>query len=281
MPLHPAHRKLTVLLDTFSQEHLEDYATFAFVHPYVVPSSVFLRSGFPGVLPQHILTRVPPPAPPQRPDGGSANATPDVGKQSGDASGVNTPDDKRIDTLRGHKTFSSLDMRNLKWMWTGLTFGKAASTKPSAPPTPSPSVYQDDATKQLSPQPPQEPLPDNNLLQPTSGQGEVDVDRESLQEAISSDNGFVSATQPSTPNPDPAALPIESGAPGGSGSTSLSVAEGATLIAGEPSGPRYSVPELVVPSEPPLEFLSTTVHLAKLDVPTETRRHKVWHATVS
>lgn len=274
MPLHPAHRKLTSVLDTFSQEHLAGYATFVLVHPDVVPSSAFLRSGFPGALPQYILTRVPPPAPPPLPDGGSASTTPDGEKQSRDVSGMNTPDDKRMDTVRGHKTFSSLDMRNLKWMWTGLTFGKGASAKPPPLPTPSPGASQDDAAKQLSPQ---DPLPDHNLLQPTAGQSEVDVDRESLQEAISSENGFVSATQPSTPNPDSAALPIESSASNELGST---ITEETTPTTGETSKPRTPTPEPVVPSEPPLEFLSTTVHLAKLDVPLETRRHRIWHATV-
>ncbi len=203
--------------------------------------------------------------------------------------------------------FSNMDMRNLKWMWTGLTFGKGLSTKSTAPPTPSIST----ALKELDAAGQPDGQVESGARADYLGKGaEVEFDAESLQEAIS-ENVSIHDTQNSVVNsPIPPSAHLQ-GEPddheiGSNPESTLSLqVEGVAVEVGEDGAvtPEQAVtspqngqskPSVETTTEndfgrtatPPMrervpEFVSTSVFLANPETPTKTTRKKVFHTTVS
>ena len=213
-----------------------------------------------------------------------------------------TPDVNALNrTIRAASPFLTMDMKNLKWMWTGLTFSKTSSAKPTAPPTPSVSTTETRNLEQAVPAPPEETKVDA-LAVPAK---EVEIDTESLREAISSVNEHGWASNlPSPSQLDTATLPPLPADSDLQESTEASEDEGGDVPTedkeitprvsrefqhedlpshGNDPPPVLSEPstEEPFPRVPPPDFLSTTVYLATGDNPLHTVRHKVHHATVS
>ena len=226
---------------------------------------------------------------------------------------VSRPPDTK--SLGHHKTPSNpFDPRNLKWMWTGLTFGKTTSEKFTAPPTPAPE--DGSSAKSNAPEVPEvkiDEVPEQKQLASV----EIEVDAESLREAMSTENAHSPVSRPSSvlPSPSPPSsasihipdeeiattkeLDIETEEDAVSqielDSTSVDqdgspashedevvvheddASNNAVTADRVKSGP---VEDLQTPRLPPPTFLSTTVHLSVKSAPTETKRKKVLHATV-
>ncbi|GJE91164.1 hypothetical protein PsYK624_073130 [Phanerochaete sordida] len=301
VPLHPLHRTLAPVLDAFSAEHLESFITFLLVPPYVVPSTKLIESGYPSVLISHILSRIPPP--PASPSPAADSKSPSaVEKPLPDLTVSRAFNAKNLnDTIRATNPFGnmSMDVRSLKWMWNGLTFSKPSSTKPTAPPSPSLA-----ATEQHTQDP---PLPQETKAQDTlaiPSRPEVEVDAESLREAMSSEFAGSTSRVPSPIKPEMIPLPaspismspsIESAdevreSEGDDhtqektpriahsfqpdGLAALREASDSTVLP-EPDSEEPRPP----PAPPPPDFLSTTVHLGAEDEPHRTTRCRVHHAT--
>lgn len=304
VPMHPSLREQVPILDEFSSELLNSFVTFVLVPPYVIPSTKLIDSGYPNVLISHILSRIPPPAVPTSQDSPSTSSNTGPEKPVPNTSLTSASDAKNNNlTLRAASPFMNMDMRNLKWMWSGLTFSKGSSAKPTAPPTPSIAATEQHELQSGAPPPP-EGNPELKLQVPESL--EVEVDAESLQEAITSENVHgVASTVPSPSREDTQSLsPSTQDDPAGSAPEGVHEGAGdehATVDPGAdgadddepavdaptddfatPTASHLLPPDSVKPASlaPPPEFLATTVHLAKGHDPSETKRHKVHHATV-
>jgi hypothetical protein len=166
--------------------------------PHLLPSSALLESGYPAALPQFVLQRVP-----SRPI--STPTEPQTHEEKVDLSGA----DKNSKPASNEKkpseaskvlanTLASMDVRNLKWMWSGLTFNKGSSSSKSAPASITP--LHPSAT------PPAQPQEAEEKPGPSRTETEVEVDRESLQDAMESDSIHLSArTSPASTSPLPLA----------------------------------------------------------------------------
>ncbi|KAF8637582.1 hypothetical protein AX17_002651 [Amanita inopinata Kibby_2008] len=119
VPLHPLHRKITSLLDTFETE-LPYSATTIFVSPpYVALSSNYSTQGYPASLLRHFLAL----ARPLQAELTSADDPPEV----------DTEKRQSHQRSQGSIPQQSKDMR--KWYWPAyLTFGGKGSQKPTHPP---------------------------------------------------------------------------------------------------------------------------------------------------
>ncbi|OBZ73855.1 Vacuolar fusion protein CCZ1 [Grifola frondosa] len=92
----------------------------------------------------------------------------------------------------------SVDMRNLKWNWPGyLTFGKSASSSktPSIPPTPSPHPGGDTSAASV----PGDKIDEKGEMK--LNPAEVEIDAESLREAIATDNVHGPSSRAVSPAP--------------------------------------------------------------------------------
>ncbi|PCH44368.1 hypothetical protein WOLCODRAFT_133189 [Wolfiporia cocos MD-104 SS10] len=325
VPLHPLSQALTHILDEFVLEP-DGICVFVLAPPYVIPSSRYAASRFPPTFARHMMSRIPPtplptPAPtdnttspftvkdthgdPSRPgrssNHGSSAASPSNEKPPNDAS-VAAPSTFAIMP----SVSLGMDMRSLRWGWPGYwAFGRGSSTKPSSvPPTPSsPSSNPPDAP--TSPQQEQhEELASHaeKHEQMAHKRREVDVDTESLQEAISTQYIHSPAEQQVPPMTSPA-LQRRTASPSQitrSGSTTSAVSlptsgsRPQSVVASRSSSRPGTASSFVSPSgsglqlhmtgalaspKPPSVFLPTTVHLADTADGTKTHRKRVWHLT--
>lgn len=304
--MHSLHRSLSPLLDAFSNEYFGAFASFILIPPYVVPSTRLIESGYPSVLVSHALSRIPPPSPPRPQQAPSTFSATDAEKSLQDTRIVGALDMKSLNqTIRAAGPFlnMNMDMRNLKWMWNGLTFSKASSSKPTAPSTPSISTEDQPTPPQSASNedPSQESKADTSLAVPE--RPEIEVDAESLREAITFENeyGLASNLPSNLPSPSlPEAIPLppsplngvvtrsaqDTGtdttprlghdAPAGQGielhDAPITLITSGTLSEEQQSKEQHRIP--------PLEFLSTPIHLASGDDPLQTTRHKIYHTTV-
>lgn len=190
MPLHPSHRSLTLLLDDFAQRYLPpDALAFALIPPHAVPSTRLSQTRYPDVLIRHILSKIPPP-PPQ-----PVEDTP-VTAPSDDKNVTETPASDDSKPPEGSKApanpFVNMDVRNLKWMWTGLTFGKSSSARSTGPPTPAlPTITAPDnasADGLNAANNPEIKVDDLGGKPEVTPDFKVEIDTDSLREAISTDN---------------------------------------------------------------------------------------------
>ncbi|KAJ3557338.1 hypothetical protein NM688_g1524 [Phlebia brevispora] len=302
--LHPLHRSLTLILDNFAQEHLPpDAVSFALIPPHVIPSTRLLSSRYPDVLIRHVLSKIPPP--PARPVETADSATDDKQTTLPAELPVSAAHDVRT---HGHKSssFMSMDMRNLKWMWNGLTFGKTASAKSTAPSTPaghSATTPEPETSKEDGPGTPETKVED------VSQQKEVatvnaEVDTDSLRDAITSENVHSPASHTSSVKLPPLSPPLEhaltledtttkelDAAPEQDEEEKAEVDQADLDAAPDESpsdespmpvehvSPVEAEPEVAVARPNPPTFLPLTVHLARADMPTETERKTVLHAT--
>ncbi|THH21185.1 hypothetical protein EUX98_g8430 [Antrodiella citrinella] len=321
VPLHPLYHTLTPILDEFTSQLPYSTTSFIFSGSQLVPSASLSVLPCAGTLSGHIATRIPPPPPPiPLSEASSSTATvvpPDLGKdgQSDTVKGSDKSSEANKVPFMNHVSHMSLDMKNIKWGWPGyLTFGK---TKPGTPSIPTTSLEEAISSPPASPKLAKlnvEESKDAGHLTPPS----VNVDTESLVDAISSDNAH--STQPSSPASRSHASP--SPAPGhlslhDEAAEDNVIAEGTADSAQEaekleeglpeddaPQNPLGSqqgdgekaeddlandpVPDEEIseqatepspPPPPPPQYLPTTVFLEDGDAPASTRKMRVWHAT--
>ena len=205
--------------------------------------------------------------------------------------------------------FLNVDMPNLKWMWTGLTFGKTSSTKSTTLHTPA----ENPSTPEPEP-PSKEPTHDTPAIKvddlggPTEATGlSTEIDTESLREAISenvhspashaSSVSLPSLSPPMRRSPSledttikeldteneeaevdqadlddvaPSEEIVESPAEHTESDDPLEYAEEVKELSLEPQPSRTQSPA----------FLSFSVHLSSPDTAWETKRKRVYHAAV-
>lgn len=209
-----------------------------------------------------------------------------------------------------HKTsanpFHNVDMRNLKWMWTGLTFSKPSSAKSTAPPTPAPtSVTAEDGDTAKTEDTGTPEIKVDDLGDPKdSSNVSVEIDAESLRDAITSENVHSPASRSSVslPSSSPlsASLQIRDNITTGELDTKPGIEVNqagpdtadqgiGTALHDESSSATDNIsppmedqpaPEAQVIRPDPPTFISTPIHLADNETPTRTIRKKVLHATV-
>lgn len=199
VPLHPLHCSLKLLLDEFTQQQLPVCTiTFALIPPYVIPAARLLLLRYPDVLVRHIQSKIPP-LPPKQVDHAPRGQQLDEDVSNKEHKGSTIPDiSNSLDHQRG--VVNPFDMRNLKWVWNGLTFGKGPSTRSNTPhPTTTPFIS-DESTAPSKPGTSEVPeVKIDNVGRPKRATNvEVEIDAESLREAISSENAHSPAIRPSS-----------------------------------------------------------------------------------
>ncbi|KAI0788770.1 hypothetical protein C8Q75DRAFT_767861 [Abortiporus biennis] len=219
-PTHPSHRVLTPLLDELSSNIPSDTTTFALIPPYVIPSTKLLHSKYPNALARYIATRIPPPPPPPPPEPekpsaeqpSSSKPEPQIHEKSSTEEHTQAPKPERpksISFLNLPPMNLNMDVRNIKWNWGGyMSFGKGGGGSTSnATPKIAISLPQTPTTVTDNKSPlasdvnslgvPADLEPPKSHSEPSAtGTVTPDIDTESLQEAISTENALV-PTSPS------------------------------------------------------------------------------------
>ncbi|KAL6298987.1 hypothetical protein BKA93DRAFT_808924 [Sparassis latifolia] len=273
VPRHPLCPSLTPVLNGFGLQCPEDTVPFVLVPPYLVPSTRFSTARYPMCLIQHIMSRIPPPLP-LNGSNPTLSTTPEQ-RQSTSMSGTGpderlaTSDKKPHDGSAQGSTFLAMPNMNVKWNWPGyLTFGKGSSAKTSQV---SPSS-QDVCTTS----------PENSKVDEETADEDqrnvVDVDAQSLQEAISTDNIHIPAS-PLDTSPASSAKPLEARSTQIEAITKSKDPE--TPVTGrDTSSPTVSEEELFQEERKPMpSYLSMTVHLSETGEISDTRRRRIWHLT--
>ncbi len=211
VPLHPAYSEVIPLIDRFTELHTPEHVTFLLAPPNLLPSTSLGSSQYPSALARRILHRIPPPPSPPSESPVEGDSTTEKADASVVTSGINDDEKKAPEvSAAGSKVlanpFANMDVRNLKWMWSGLTFGKNSS------PSPKPS-----ASAVTSPPRTSEALPHEPSDVPVSEEAEgankpefrrqatgveVEIDTESLQDAIESELSSARAS-PTSASPAP------------------------------------------------------------------------------
>ena len=316
-PLHPLAPSLVPIVDGYARTLPDTMQVFVLAPPHVIPSTPFTSRGFPSALIRHVVLRIPPleeprPVPPSEPP--SENTTDKVlvpvatnlEPRSLDPTAVAQVTQKSIESATANTFMAmanvtrAMDPRQLKWGWPGyLSFGKAVQAKttdvpqsPAEPPS-STSATMDEESNPDS----REDKANEAYLGVPDGRKSLEVDRESLQEALS-DNQSIASGQRLSPSPSPSPargqrrLKEENGVEGedkateseGEGSKALDHHEEAP-DASEAAASIHSVPPETVPTHllpPPFPTLRpSTVNLAEPTNPAATRKWRVWQMTVS
>ena len=267
---------------------------------------------------RHILSRIPPPQPSlaekakvsqSASTDGRGESAEDDARSSGNAEG-NTVDHQKSPA-------NPFDMRNLKWMWSGLTFGKSSSAKSTAPPTPSllPARSGTPADKPDGPGAPEVKVTET-AVQSQLATIKVEVDSDSLRDAMASENAHSPAARtvsvPPTPSPPPLSLPpavetttseldlgdadedpvsqteLDEPPAAPEDNTENRSTDGDTIVESPTvlrDDEHASANPLVVEPAPdprpsPPAYLTGSIHLSDTSSPAQTRRRRLLHATV-
>ncbi|CCM00358.1 uncharacterized protein FIBRA_02388 [Fibroporia radiculosa] len=210
--IHPLTHLLSPELDKLESLLPEDTTVFALAAPFVIPSFKFSASKYPACLTHHILSRVLPvplatpsdsPSTPietvpptdtlqtsegfSATDGGTGTSNSSVGAGS---------------MLAMPSVSLNMDVRTLKWGWPSyFAFGKGTTPKtsyslpmPSAPTASPPLEQSDDATEEF-----------HSHARQVAANEPLDVDAESLREAMSTEYAHSVSTQNTPPGTPPSA----------------------------------------------------------------------------
>ncbi|KAH9933299.1 uncharacterized protein B0H18DRAFT_982932 [Fomitopsis serialis] len=318
-PLHPLAPSLVPLVDDLANALPDDTFVFALEPPYVVPSTVLTsHSLLSSSLVRHVISRIPPPVAPQfaalsdlpPEQSGTKEVVPvpaSVTSPGLDPSTVAQVTQKSVESAAMSSFVAmanvtrAMDPRQLKWGW--LSFGKGGGARPTDMPD-SPAERQsretavaeesgaDDYGKWKA---------DTEHLDVPGQRTPVDVDRESLQEALSIPHLSPNLSSTSIPG-SPA---DEEGKPEGDAPQSQTEVEEPDLttlddqsnVRGDlvefpphpvPQGPveldlpESSTPDMALEFPPacPLPSLQpATIHLADSSDPLATCRRRIWQTT--
>ncbi|KAH9840215.1 uncharacterized protein C8Q71DRAFT_746380 [Rhodofomes roseus] len=201
--LHPMAPSLVPIVDDFAKVLLDEMSVFVLEPPYVIPPTTLTSRQLPPSLLRHVISRIPPAvvaqpvAPPDPPveqaTRDSAVAPASITSRGLDPSIVAQVTQKSVESaaLSSFVTMSSvtraMDPRQLKWGWPGyLTFGKGTATKaPDVPPSPAdPQTSESASTAESGSSETFEIEVRDGHLDVPEQRKSIDVDRESLQEAL-------------------------------------------------------------------------------------------------
>ena len=233
VPLHPSYRTLMTAVDSFASHALGEFVAFVLAPPYVIPSSRFMASSLPSSLVTHVLSRLPPPPYHtfNREDKLTSSTSPLIYPQQSEKDLLkqsSTVEDSRaaLVTTSGSPfigmTIPSvnfhMDVRNFKWHWPGyLGLGKALSLpSPSSPkaspiPGPPPTISQPEHEASQT----QEQEETTGKDPPTTAPDEwkhrhpddVEVDSESLLEAMTTEGLRPPSITESSPTSEELSVP--------------------------------------------------------------------------
>ncbi|KAI0705155.1 hypothetical protein BC835DRAFT_1314582 [Cytidiella melzeri] len=187
VPLHQEYYKdVMPVIDHFVEQYIPNHIAFVLNPPFLLPSTALLDSHYPAALSRYVMQRIPPPPPPSVGDSADADFT----AVQDTTVAINKDSNTEKKTTEGTKVmsnpFANMDVRNLKWMWTGLTFGKGSSSKST---TPAVTTHFPPSENLPLPQE-QEAEGNSDLSRPET---ETEIDTESLQDAIESENVHLSS----------------------------------------------------------------------------------------
>ena len=300
MPLHPLHKSICLALDDFVLDNpsLKGCAPFILAHPHMIPSTSYATNPPSPVLPFYIRSRlriILPPAP-----ASSGEPSPTLPKQGTDifANSMNATRGAMGATGQAFVAIgASMDVR--KWSWPGyLTFNKGTLQKTG------PQDHQLTGSENGSEKQQVEPAEDNVAGEPVPQNNEarieVEVDRESLHEAmsdgISEPHGEETVDEDATPVIDLASEATDATTP----EVDATLQSTCQLLEDEqessppasPSTPVVHPPDFVSPPSPSSSqgtlpvpppapsFRSFTLHFAH-DDPLATAQRRVLYITVS
>lgn len=186
VPLHPLHKSIGLALDDFVLDNpsLKGCAPFILSHPHMIPSAGYATNPPSPVLPFYVRSRlriIPPP-----PLASPGESSPTSPKQGTDifASSMNATRGAMGATGQAFVAIgASMDVR--KWSWPGyLTFNKGTlqKTGPRGQPAGDENGSEEQQVEPAEDKATGEPVPPD-----TEARIQVEVDRESLHEAMSSD----------------------------------------------------------------------------------------------
>jgi len=193
VPLHPLYRSLVPLLDKFSFQIHDEIAPIIISPPSVIPSTRFREACYPSSLPWHLMSLVPPPSESmpsdQTPDSyltaedtpkaKSASNNPGPRTEAAKGDGVPIPGQHNFLGMPAMNINMNMNMDMRKWNWPGyLTFGKGSGKRSAELPV------DEEGKTQIS-----EDQPKPEREQPLH----LQIDRNALEDAISSDNNSLPA----------------------------------------------------------------------------------------
>ncbi|KAF9269141.1 hypothetical protein L218DRAFT_422502 [Marasmius fiardii PR-910] len=258
VPLHSTHTSIIPLLDEFSSKIPDNLAPIFATPTHIIPSKRYIDGRLPASLSRHILSLVPPLS---TTDGSlitdlestlRLKKPPDPGRAHHDPS----KEDSHTQQGQGTNKFMGIPTGNLnmnvnvKWNWPGyLTFGKSGQNQNR--PTAASAASSEEIAKEE--EPPEAPF--NDQTNRDSEPSDVEVDRNALDDAITSEGVHGSHTllhsQQDTHD-----------------STRTDVSDACTSSATSPSSP-----------VPPKQLLSTGVYIADPSNPLLTKRRNVYYLT--
>lgn len=315
-PLHPLTPYLVPIVDDYASTLPDTMLVFVLAPPHIIPSTAFSSRRFPSSIIHHVVLRIPPreePRPPQSPE------LPDDKVVAKDLVPVSTSltargldpttvallTQKSVESATANTFMAmanvtrAMDPRQLKWGWPGyLSFGKGAQAKLADDPQLSavPQLSPPATTGGASPDGSEDKSHEAYRGVP-DGPKSLEVDRESLQEALS-DNQSIASGQRMSPSPSstPARASVHLGGEGGVDEDGVKPAEGEgedskaldhleeVPDASEAPASIHSVPPETEPTQPLPPALPTlrpsTVNLAEPTNPAATRKWRVWQMTV-
>ncbi|KAI0084470.1 hypothetical protein BDY19DRAFT_971284 [Irpex rosettiformis] len=193
VPLHQVYQDIIPLIDRFAEKYTPDRVTFMLSPPNLLPSTAFLDSHYPSALTRHILRRIPPPSSPTADKPIEPKDTADEKATIPASTSISSTDEKPSQSSGRHSKslsnpFANMDVRNIKWMWSGITFGKGASSSSTKTGTPTATPLHHTPEAEIPPHETSEvSRPDNPDRTSQLGfNTEVEIDAKSLQEAIES-----------------------------------------------------------------------------------------------
>ncbi|KAG6840668.1 hypothetical protein C0991_005216 [Blastosporella zonata] len=237
--LHPSFSSLRATLDNYSHQLPNRVSPVFIKPPYVVPSPQYSH---PTSVLRHLLSLIPPSPPPSE---CASHAGTIRGRRASDG---DTPNGKDPPKASSSSSFLGMPAVNVKWGWpVALTFGKGASKRPALEETKLESKVDDDA-----PSTEVEEASESNADTSPSTEP-IGLDPHALEDAISEDTSPVQGTTELPAASEELSGDIKS--------------HGAATFDGE-------LP-ITAPSPPALS--SINVHLAILENPLLTERHKVYY----
>ncbi|KAJ8489172.1 hypothetical protein ONZ51_g3067 [Trametes cubensis] len=313
IPLHPLHKELTPLLESFVSKLPQELTAFALIPPYVIPPRA---PRYPPALVRFVLSRIPPPATPVSRTHSSgfepSTSTPNVAPPQNPGPPVPSAAQSSSGTENKRSSASillplppmpnmnlGLDMKNMKWAWPGyLTFGKSGTSSKTATVLATAAAPGLDSASRNDKKEDAGSVGDNGL-KPHDGvavkSGEtLEVDTASLLEAITTES-MGSHTRAASPAPSALSRSSQLGdssdrteadhglssEPNPSGSPASDNVQSGTsrviLESSEPS-PTFIANDATIPRVAK-SFLQAFVHLTSSSDPLATEKQRVLHLT--
>lgn len=299
IPLHPLYRSLAPIIDNYSSHLPEGATAILMAPPHSIPSTQYIAAQYPTALTRHLLSMTPLPQvqPHHGVPSGTSTSSDGTLKARTEGTSRNDPSSNKADSDTGPSAFLGMPSVNMdvrKWNWPGyLTFGKGSGNKTRE------TIIEKDKSKASKGE------ADSHTARPR----EFEVDKNALDDAMSSDNASVSFPASASGHSSEADAEARVGtitvvSPGGSEevmpptfnnaddatpavdvpSTSSHIRSPATIADDTSLAPSTSSLTMdavyAVPEQPIPEFITTSVHLAATSDSRATRRRKIYYVVL-